>query len=301
MKIAKVPQPWASLVMTEAIEYILPVEGLKQDENILIYAVKEGDYRYDTAIDEGKLGELMYNEEILGNIDSNLATGCALGWVRAADFKPRRRDILYVSDVHQFTEPVKINIAQIDESILTEQCKEHNYRTIEFGLLKHPNKVQKGKFNYVDSVILPLGDDAWKRFIFEKNSICLYWSDDFIPLVSWLDSKFDEFGTSEFNIRVILRHEDKEIWCWMLNRSDICRDSLPDYQIDEETGKKTWNGTIDALIFSFDKTLGLEIDLPDGAEVIEKEKRRLSAKGKEEKQKRNDWVHIIYTPMGNKR
>ena len=43
MKIAKVPQPWASLVMTEIMEYIMPIPDIRQDEVILIYAVREGD------------------------------------------------------------------------------------------------------------------------------------------------------------------------------------------------------------------------------------------------------------------
>lgn len=301
MKIAKVPQPWASLVMSEAIEYILPVEGLRKDEEIIIYAVREGDDFYEASMDKDKLNKLTYNEEILGNLEKYLPTGCALGWVRPADFKPRRRNVLYVADVHQFANPIKTNIAQIDNSILNMPCKEQNYKSIEFGHLKFPNKIQKGKYFYTDCVILPLGDDAWKKFIFEKNSIYLYWSEDFIPLVSWLDSKFDEFGATDSNINVILRHNDKDIWCMMLNRDEVSRESLPSYQIDEETGKKTWDGTIDSLIFHFDKTLGLEIDYIDGTEIINEEKKRLSAKGKEDKQKRKEWVHIIYTPMGNKR
>ena len=301
MKIAKIPQPWASLVMSEAIEYILPVEGLKQGEALLIYAVREGDGFYESAMDKDKLDKLTYNEEILGNIEKYLPTECALGWVRSADFNPRKRDVLYVTDVHQFDNHIKTNIAQIDDSILNEPCKEHNYKSIEFGYLKFPNKFQKGKYFYTDCVILPLGDDAWEKFIFEVNSIYLYWSREFIPLVSWLDSKFDKFGTTDSNINVVLRHEDKEIWCMMLNRIEVCRESLPTYYIDEETGKKTWNGTIDSLVFHFDKTLGLEIDDINGTDIINEEKKRLLSKGNEDKHKRKEWVHIIYTPMGNKR
>ena len=38
MKIAKAPQTWAGLVMTEAIEYIFPLEKMvENDEEILIY------------------------------------------------------------------------------------------------------------------------------------------------------------------------------------------------------------------------------------------------------------------------
>ena len=60
-----------------------------------------------------------------------------------------------------------------------------------------------------------MGDSAWKNFIFEKESIYLYWSEEFTALIKWLDSKFDEFGTTESDIHVVLRHEDKEIWCYM--------------------------------------------------------------------------------------
>ena len=301
MKIAKVPQPWASLVMTEAIEYILPIGDIRQDEVILIYAVREGDKRYETAIDPDKLGKLEYNENLLGNIEYPLPTGCAIGWVKAANFNPRKRDKLYVTNVHQFVAPIKINIAQIDKSILSEPCKEQNFHTIKFGHLKFPNKVQKGKFFYADSVILPLGDEAWRKFIFEKASIYLYWSEEFAPLERWLDSMFDEFGTTDVNMQIVLQHDDKEIWCTMSNRDEVGRTSIPDYQIAEKTGKKIWNGTIDILKFSFDKNLGLQIFWEDGDQVIAEEKKRLSAKEGNEKQKHNEWVHIIYTPMGNKR
>ena len=214
MKIAKVPQPWASLVMTEIIEYIIPIPDIRQDEVILIYAVREGDAQYEKAMLQEKLGELEYNEELIGNIEYPLPIGCAIGWVKIANFNPRTRDRLYVTDVHQFVNPLKINIAQIDKSVLSEQCKEHNYHSIAFGYLKFPNKNQKGKYFYANSIILPLGDSAWKKFIFEKESIYLYWSEEFSALIKWLDSKFDEFGTTELDIHVVLRHEDKEIWCY---------------------------------------------------------------------------------------
>ena len=301
MKIAKVPQPWASLVMTEAIEYILPIGDIGKDEIILIYAVRMIDERYKTAINCVNLEELEYNDVTLGNIAYPLPTDCAIGWVKVADFNPRKRDKLYVTDVHQFVDPIKINIAQIDSSILNKQCKEQNYHTIEFGHLKFPNKIQKGKYFYTDAVILPLGDEAWRKFVFEKDSIYLYWSEEFLPLTSWIASKFDNFETSDAQISVILRHEDKDIWCMMLNREEVCRDSFPYYETDEKTGKKTWKGTIDCLLFNFDKTLGLEIDSLDGLNIIDEEKKRLSSKEKEDKQKHREWVNIIYTPMGNKR
>ena len=39
MKIAKVPQPWASLVMTEIIEYIMPIPDIRQDAGDTGYVV----------------------------------------------------------------------------------------------------------------------------------------------------------------------------------------------------------------------------------------------------------------------
>lgn len=299
MKIAKVPQPWASLVMTEIIEYIMPIPDIRQDEVILIYAVREGNAQYEKAMPQDKLGELEYNEELIGNIEYPLPIGCAIGWVKIANFNPRTRDRLYVTDVHKFVNPLKINIAQIDKSILSEQCKEHNFHSIRFGNLKFPNMHQKGKYFYANSIILPLGDSAWKRFIFDKRSIYLYWSEEFAALIKWLDSKFDEFGTTESDIHVVLRHEDKEIWCEMLNRDEIDRTTVYNIYTEEETGKKITD-VVDVLKFSFDKDFGLEMDYIDGKQVIDEEKKRLIAK-KEENQARNKWVHIIYTPMGNKR
>ena len=287
MKIAKIPQPWASLIMTEALEYILPLEeNVSPGEVILIYATDK-DERYDANYDRTKVDYLWYNETILGNLDEELETAHFLGYVKAISPFPRKQDRIYVSDVHCFEKPIYSKNARPSADILKNTCKKKNYETITF----------EGNHKSAKNVIIPLGKEAWEDLVQNESDIYLYWNDEFYGLTRWLDSFKNDLRYYDDEIHVFFTHgKGKVVWD-MLN-DDICKSFAPIYETDEKTGKKKMIGTCDVLYIGVSQ---MECFYPDRELIDIERKRILGQKDKEKPKEHREWVHIIYTPMGNKR
>lgn len=287
MKIAKIPQPWASLLMTEVIEYILPFgENVSPGEVILIYATDK-DERYKIFKEAEKVDELWYNETILGNLDEELETSHFLGYVKAISPFPRKQNKIYVSDVHCFEKPIYSKNARPSADILKNPCKEKNYEIIKFRTIcKGPHKI-----------VIPLGKEAWENLILKEENINLFWSEEFSKLTSWIQSFKDEHGFWDEQFEVVFTYDGRKVVWTMLNE-DIYKTYVPSYDIDEKTGKKSYAGSIDVLHIG---VTNMECYYPD-RELVDKERERLlNSKTKEKSKERREWVHIIYTPMGNRR
>ncbi len=287
MKVAKIPQPWASLLMTEAIEYILPFgENVTPGEVILIYATDKDD-RYRMYFESEKVDDLWYNEAVLGNLDEELETAHFLGYVKAIFPFPRKADKIFVSDVHCFEKPIYSKAAKTYVEILKNPCKKKNYNTITF----------EGDQNSTKNVIIPLGKTAWKNLVMNEGDIYLYWNDEFYGLLRWLNSFMNELRFYDDEIHIIFKHENRKIIWDMLN-DDIDKSFAPIYETDEKTGKKKMTGTCDVLYIGISQ---MESLYPD-RELIDKERKQLlSLEDKEKPKEHREWVHILYTPMGNKR
>lgn len=302
MKVAKIPQPWASLVMTEAIEYILPFgETVEPNDIILVYAVDE-DKRYDEEFKRNSVYDLCYNEMTLGNIEA-LETGCFLGYFKPLKAFTRRKERIYVSDVHCFEVPEFSSSARYSANILSKACKKANYKTISFSSGKQPCKVEvDGKiqeyYHSYNRITIPLGDGAWEELITNESNVYFYWTDEFSKLIDWIQSFKDKIGCFEDEFEVYFTHGQSKVFWTMLNE-DIVKSFIPVYEPDKKTGGKHIIGTRDVLAIYVEQ---MECYYPD-RDAIDKERARLAEnkKSEEKKEKRREWVNIIYTPMGNKR
>ncbi len=287
MKIAKIPQPWASLLMTEAIEYILPLEEeIENGEIILIYATDK-DKRYSADFEMAKVNNLWYNEIVLGNLEENLPTAHFLGYVKALYAFSRKQDKIYVSDVHCFERPEYSKNARPASDILTIPCKKKNFETITF----------EGNGKGISEIVIPLGKDAWQDLIQNEEDVILYWSEEFRKLTNWIESFKDEIGYMDEEFNVFFKHDGRKVVWTMLN-DDIHKTFAPTYETNKKTGKKTITGTVDILRIG---VTDMDCYYPD-RELLDKERKRLfTQNGKEKPKEHREWVHIIYTPMGNKR
>lgn len=287
MKVATIPQPWASLVMTEAIEYILPLEeSVVPGETILIYAT-EKDMRYSVDFERERVDDLWYNETILGNLEEELETSHFLGYVKALDIFPRKQNRIYVNDVHCFEKPIYSKNARPSADILKSPCKKKNYNNITF------KTIHKG----LHDIVIPLGREAWENLILKEEDINLYWNEEFRQLTSWIESFKDEKGFWDEQFNVIFKHEGREVVWTMLN-DDLHKTYYPIYETDEKTGKKSYAGNVDVLHIG---VTYMECLYPERELVVKERELLLNPKVKEKPKEHREWVHIIYTPMGNKR
>ena len=227
MKVAKIPQPWASLLMTEAVEYILPLEDdVAPGEVILIYAT-EKDERYSLDNEKMKVDDLWYNESVMGNLDDELETAHFLGYVKALNVFPRIQNKIYVGDVHCFEKPLYSKNSRPSADILKTPCKKKNYEIITF------RTIRKGS----NEIVVPLGKEAWKNLILKEEDINLYWSEEFSKLTDWIVSFKDEHGFWDEQFEVIFTHDGGKVVWTMLNE-DIYKSFVPIYETNEKTGKK---------------------------------------------------------------
>ena len=287
MKVAKIPQPWASLVMTGSIKYILPLEeSVTPGEIILIYAT-DNDERYREDFEREKVDELWYNETVLGNLYDGLETAHFLGYVKVRNTILREQDKIYVNDVHCFEKPVYSKSARPSADILARPCKENKYETITF------RTICKGSHE----IVIPLGKEAWENLILKEEDINLYWRKEFSKLTDWIVSFKDEHGFWDEQFEIIFTHDDRKVIWTMLNE-DIYKTFVPIYETDEKTGKKSYSGNVDVLHIG---VTYMECLYPERELVVKERERLLNPKAKEKPKEHREWVHIIYTPMGNKR
>lgn len=287
MKIAKIPQPWASLIMTETIKYILPLEeSVAPGELLLIYATDD-DERYREDFERANVYNLWYNETVFGNLYEDLETAHFLGYVRASNAFLKKQDKIYVCDVHCFEKPVYSKSARPSADILTRPCKKKNYEAITF------RTIRKGSHE----IVIPLGKEAWENLILKEENINLYWSEEFSKLTDWIVSFKDDQGFWDEQFEVVFTNDGKKVVWTMLNE-DIHKTFAPIYETDEKTGKKSFAGTTDILHIGI---TDMECLYPDRELVVKERERLLNPKVKEKPKEHREWVHIIYTPMGNKR
>lgn len=287
MKIAKIPQPWASLVMTEAVEYILPLgENVAPGEVILIYATDK-DERYNTYNEVEKVDDLWYNETVLGNLDEELETAHFLGYVKAINPFPRKKDKIYVTDAHCFEKPVYSKNARPSADILKSLCKKKNYETIAY------KNIRKG----LHEIVIPLGQKAWENLIQKEEDINLYWSEEFRKFTGWIESFKDEKGHWDEQFNVIFTHDGRKVE-WIMLNEDIYKSYVPIYETNEKTGKKSYTGNVDVLHIG---VTYMECYYPERELIDNERKLLLNPQVKEKPKEHREWVHIIYTPMGNKR
>lgn len=288
MIVAKIPQPWASLLMTEAVEYILPLDNdVLPGEVILIYAISK-DERYNIEFERIKVDELWNNEMTLGNLDEELETEHFLGYVKVLDVFPRKRDKIYVGNVHCFEKPVYSKHARPSADILKNPCKKKNYDTITF------KSIRKG----INEIVIPLGREDWENLVFQKEDIYLYWNEEFRGLTDWINSFKDKKGFWDEQFDVVFKYNDRKVVWTMLNDS-IHKTYIPLYETNEQTGKKIYAGNIDVLYIGIIGAMGM--DAPDSDILDEERKLFQEQKVKEPAKTNKQWTHIIYTPMGNKR
>lgn len=286
MKVAKIPQPWASLVMTETIKYILPLEeSVSPGEVILIYAI-DNDERYGVESERKKVDELWYNETVLGNLYDDLETAHFLGYVKVPN-TISTQDKIYVNDVHCFENPIYSKSARPSADILARPCKEKNYEAITF------RTIRKG----LNEIVIPLGKEAWENLILKEEDINLYWSEEFSKLISWIVTFKDEKGFWDEQFDVIFTHDGRKVVWTMLNE-DIYKTFTSLYETDEKNGKKSYVGNVDILHIG---VTYMECLYPERKLVVKERERLLNPKAKEKPKEHREWVHIIYTPMGNKR
>lgn len=287
MKVAKIPQPWACLVMTETIKYILPLEeSVVPGEVILIYAT-DNDERYSEDFERNKVDELWYNETIFGNLYDNLETSHFIGYVKASNAFLKKQDKIYVCDVHCFEKPVYSKSARPSADILTRPCKEKNYEAITF------RTIRKGS----NEIVIPLGKEAWENLILKEEDINLYWSEEFSKLTNWIVSFKDEKGFWDEQFDVVFTHDGRKV-VWIMLNEDIYKTFVPIYETDKKTGKKSYVGNVDVLHIG---VTYMECLYPERELVVKERERLLNPKPKEKPKEHREWVHIIYTPMGNKR
>lgn len=301
MKIAKISQPWASLVMTEAIEFILPLDDeVANGEEILIYAIDKDD-KYSDEYEKNEIGKLLYNEIQFGNLEENLEINCFLGYVKALNVFQRKCNKLYVHDVHCFVTPYYSKPTGNYTMFLSKKCKKKNYEKITYKRIKQPVQINVGEepmkgYRQINEITIPLGEEAWKNLILNEQDVVFYWMDEFIGLTKWIDSFKDDSGFFDDEFDVVIKHKNKKVTWSMLN-DDIGWDYSGEYTTDEKTGKKVLKATHMVLRIGISN---MDCFYPD-CETLNKERKRLLSPPKPEDMKRREWVHIIYTPMGNDR
>jgi len=149
------------------------------------------------------------------------------------------------------------------------------------------------------TVKLTWGDEHYttSESIQNEEDVILYWSEEFRKLTNWIESFKDEIGYMDEEFNVFFKHDGRKVVWTMLN-DDIHKTFAPTYETNKKTGKKTITGTVDILRIG---VTDMDCYYPD-RELLDKERKRLfTQNGKEKPKEHREWVHIIYTPMGNKR
>lgn len=190
MKKIKLNQPYASMVMSGALEVIPNIwDDVKYGEKILIYADEVAEEFKDGLDFHKEFHQKVYNEMVLGNIpDETFITGVFLGYVMV--YHTGRFTKYWSKDTDRFlfvNNPHKLDLSIEDYS--QEFC--------DFDNLKFKQVTTKRMKRNGHILTVPVGEDIWNQLRNKDTykDVFLFWENymkEIVPFEIWNNSETND-------------------------------------------------------------------------------------------------------------
>ena len=288
MRKLKLEQPYASMVICGALQTIPNLwNDIKEGEKILIYADEVSQQFVKEPLDfKNEVHRKFMNELFFGNLPENTyPVDKYLGYVIVSIAGTRTKNwpiitdkFVFVKNPHVFKQPIKdfkCDIFQLDK----QPAHPSNPKRME----------RKG-----DRLIVPVGLSAWQQLRDEEEykDVFVFWESYMGKIVPPVFANILEPPS--------LDDDDDEIWEVHFVYENKIIKFVTNYSVGwNMAGYKEDGKTKGIEVFQFDldelspnSKLGF-FKKRETVRTIKSEKKSYAESGKN-----NEWVHIIYTPMG---